>query len=562
MCRNLFSHWLTAVLLVAVAGAPMLCRAENYAFLVAVQDYDVKDLKPLQFTRSDILEFAKVLEKSGFKADKMVVMTDKSEQRRYLSEAEKIRAEFELLLAGIKEGDTLVVAFSGHGVQFEGDPKNYFCPVDADLEDPKHGKLIALSEIYERLKECPAEKRLLLVDACRKEPLSPVKKARQTVSLKSVTRPQTEAVPKGVVAVFSCSAGQESYEWPDLKHGVFFYHVLEAWNGAADSGDRKITLNQVINYATDKTTTFARLTLKAPQVPHVKSDFEGTWVLRKLEKSIEALLPAIAPFDANKAKQLQQDWAKHYRLPVELTNKTGVTLRLIPPGEFEMGAPASDKEAERPERPLHLVRIEKAFYLGKYEVTQKEWKAVMKTEPWKRKSFVKEGAQYPATYVSWNEANEFCRRISRTEGKLYRLPTEAEWEYACRAGTTTRFSFGNDERELGDYAWYGAVEGNGNARNELYAHQVGLKRPNPFGLHDMPGNVYEWCSDWFGEKYYEQSPSKDPRGPETGSARQSRGGCWRDGPERCFSSSRHASDNPSVTYSGRGFRVAAVAVSE
>jgi sulfatase modifying factor 1 len=149
----------------------------------------------------------------------------------------------------------------------------------------------------------------------------------------------------------------------------------------------------------------------------------------------------------------------------------------------------------------------------------------MGTEPRKgqSQSFVKKGANYPAVYVSWNDAVVYCKQLSEKEGKTYRLPTEAQWEYACRAGTKTMWSFGNDEKALGDYAWY-----NKNAWNidEKYAHQVGLKKPNAFGLYDMHGNVYEWCHDYYGNNYYKQSPEKDPTGPAPGSFRVLRGGSW------------------------------------
>ena len=143
----------------------------------------------------------------------------------------------------------------------------------------------------------------------------------------------------------------------------------------------------------------------------------------------------------------------------------------------------------------------------------------MGTEPW----WGKEGPNYPATYVSWNDAVAYCKKLSEKEGKTYRLPTEAEWEYACRAGTKTAWSFGNDEKVLGDYAWY---EENADDIGEEYAHQVGLKKPNAFGLYDTHGNVFEWCHDYYEEDYYQQSPTNDPQGPESGSFRVLRGGSW------------------------------------
>jgi len=167
------------------------------------------------------------------------------------------------------------------------------------------------------------------------------------------------------------------------------------------------------------------------------------------------------------------------------------------------------------------VTLTRSFHLGRTEVTQGQWKAVMGTTPWKGKEFVKEGDDYAATYVSWEDAVEFCRKLSAKEGVEYRLPTEAEWEYACRAGTTTAWSFGDDESQLGEYAWY---ETNAVYVGEIYAHIVGQKKPNPWGLYDMHGNVDEWCQDWVGE--YPSGDVTDPMGPPQGEGRVLRGGSF------------------------------------
>jgi formylglycine-generating enzyme required for sulfatase activity len=198
-----------------------------------------------------------------------------------------------------------------------------------------------------------------------------------------------------------------------------------------------------------------------------------------------------------------------------------------------MGSPES--EADRKDNETqHPVTISKPFYMQTTEVTQGQWKALMETEPWKGKEFsqyVKEGDNYPAVYISWNDAVRYCQRLSRITDNTYRLPTEAEWEYACRAETTTTWHFGDDEKALGVYAWYWDKQSPAGKRS---AHQVGLKPPNAFGLHDMHGNVLEWCHDYFAvvsvvdvsEQYYEQSPEKDPTGPTSGTFRVLRGGSW------------------------------------
>jgi formylglycine-generating enzyme required for sulfatase activity len=215
-----------------------------------------------------------------------------------------------------------------------------------------------------------------------------------------------------------------------------------------------------------------------------------------------------------------------------ITNTFGMTFNNIPAGTFTMGSPETEEGRSNNET-QHKVTITKTFYMQTTEVTQGQWKALMATEPWKGKSsepwtgknFVKEGPSYAASYVNWDDATAYCKKLSEKEGKTYRLPTEAEWEYACRAGTETRWSFGDDEKELGDYAWY---RENAWDIDERYSHQVGLKKPNAFGLYDMHGNVHEWCYDYHGKDYYKESPEKDPPGPafDVIIGRVFRGGSW------------------------------------
>ena len=223
-----------------------------------------------------------------------------------------------------------------------------------------------------------------------------------------------------------------------------------------------------------------------------------------------------------------------------ITNTIGMKLNLIPAGTFMMGSPDTEEHREDDEF-QHKVTISKAFYMQTTEVTQGKWTAVMGTGPWRGKQFTKNKgtANNAATYISWDDAVAYCKKLSEKEGKTYRLPTEAEWEYACRAGTQTSWSFGNKEKELGDYAWY---RENSYDIGETYAHQVGLKKPNAFGLFDMHGNVSEWCSDYYEPDYYKQSPEKDPTGHESGlpltAPRVLRGGSFYDSTSFTRSASR------------------------
>jgi formylglycine-generating enzyme required for sulfatase activity len=230
-----------------------------------------------------------------------------------------------------------------------------------------------------------------------------------------------------------------------------------------------------------------------------------------------------------------------------ITNTIGMTFKKIPAGTFMMGSPETEKDRADDEH-QHKVTISKAFYMQTTEVTQGQWKAIMGTDPWKGEDYVKEGANYPAMFLSWDDAVAYCKQLSAKEGKTYRLPTEAEWEYACRAGTQTTWSFGNNEASLDNYAWHFK---NAWDAGEQYAHQVGLKKPNAFGLYDMHGNVYEWCNDYYAEDYYKQSPEKDPTSPVSGSFRVLRGGCWGHEP----SCSRSALRNTTRDAANRGVNI-------
>ena len=190
----------------------------------------------------------------------------------------------------------------------------------------------------------------------------------------------------------------------------------------------------------------------------------------------------------------------------------------IPGGSYLMGS----NEGEDDERPIHNVLVD-GFYLGKYEITQQQWVELMETRPWKNLDYVREGDNYPAVNVSWFDVKHFIRKLNGISGEYFRLPTEAEWEYACRAGSTSKFAHGSLKMGLSHYAWF---YDNAFNKDERYAHEVGTRKPNKWELFDMLGNVYEWCSDWYSRNYYNKCPVNNPKGPMYGKYKVLRGGDW------------------------------------
>jgi len=195
---------------------------------------------------------------------------------------------------------------------------------------------------------------------------------------------------------------------------------------------------------------------------------------------------------------------------------------------------------------LHKVTISEPFFLGVFEVTQSQWKAVMGSNP----SYFKNNSNNPVENVSWNDCQKFLTKINTMGIGKFRLPTEAEWEYACRAGSTTRFPWGNDPNysQLRQYAWY---DGNSNGTS----HSVGQKKPNAWGLYDMHGNVWEWCSDFYGD--YSSGNQTDPRGATSGSYRVMRSGGWDNFAEQLRSAYR-SGDKPTFADVDLGFRLVRV----
>lgn len=271
----------------------------------------------------------------------------------------------------------------------------------------------------------------------------------------------------------------------------------------------------------------------------------------------------------------------------DYTNSIGMKFKNIPAGSFYMGScklSAADKEANKKrqfmgmapksaacpsggttyndanndETPQHKVRISKGFQMGIYEVTLGQFKKFIAgsgRDDLITDDFIKNnrhGDSVAVTTVSWNDAQAFIRWLNKKEGgKHYRLPTEAEWEYAARAGTTSVYSWGNSASSAGNYAWY---RKNAYDVGRKYAHTVGAKKPNPWGLYDMHGNVWEWVQDWYDENYYGRSPVNDPKGSSSGRYRVRRGGSWLNDARNLRSGDRYGY-SPSDSNIYLGFRL-------
>lgn len=290
----------------------------------------------------------------------------------------------------------------------------------------------------------------------------------------------------------------------------------------------------------------------------VQTAEDGTYILENLKAGIYTMKVQKEGYVTYTKEEIQLADGQILRLDIEMQEDEykeksdyvvtmyGLNMEMVyvEGGTFEMGA--SDEQGEdarEDEYPERAIKLD-AYHIGKYEVTQAQWKAVMGTEP----SYFK-GENLPVEQVSWDEAQEFCKRLSEATGRKYTLPTEAQWEYAARGGNKSQHFKYAGSNNINEVAWYKI---NSNSKT----HPVGGKKANELGVYDMSGNVWEWCSDWYTS--YDASNMNNPQGAVNGEERVDRGGCWCDLASNCRVSSRDY-DNPDLRYSDLGFRVVCLA---
>ncbi len=429
----------------------------------------------------------------------------------------------------------ILIGVFGHGVEYdeitaagESTSRSYFCPYDATMRnrlgsdgkpsyiaankpriEPDPTTLISMSQVFSAMALSPAGNRVLLADCCRNDPHAArgAKRGFGT-GIKSGDLPENA----NTAALFACSKGEQAMEDPTSKHGAFTKCVLD-WLAEPMGRTTAGRLGEHLDEAVPQLVKDLSMGENAQQPKYLSVNTVNLQLAALTPKPMPVPKPMPPTPRPQPADTLTGTKPGEVR---EITLPGGVTLNQVwcPPGTFTMGSPASEKGRDVNEAPVQ-VTLTKGFWLGQTEVTQSQWTAVMgaASKPWSGKEYVKEGPTFPASYISHgvntdgtieaDSATAFCEKLTEIERKAgrlptgwkYSLPTEAQWEYACRAGTKTKYSFGDDESQLDEYAWWGGRTGNGNAKTEQYAHTVATKKPNPWGLSDMHGNLWEWCQD-------------------------------------------------------------------
>jgi formylglycine-generating enzyme required for sulfatase activity/uncharacterized caspase-like protein len=541
---------------------------QKWALLIGVDDYSYAN--KLESCGRDMRALYERLRANDFPERQMFLLHDKADRSLYRPVKENIEDQLDLLLGKVDEhgktvpnsrglvedNDLVVVGFSGHGVLLDG--VSYLCPVGTKLGEPK--TLVSVEGIYNRLSACRASQKLLIIDACRNDPRPGGQKGPRATNETQGFAKSLLTPPEGILVLASCAPGQVSWEDPkELGHGVFMHFVLKGLAGEAKDKDGKVTVTGLWQFANRETKLYVAHHYGELQTPELFGKLQGDFAIGPVGDVAGGALPAAivpAPLDctgakgvsAAEVKKAQEVWAKYLgRQPEEVdVIAPGVQMKfvLVPPGKFLMGSPKGEKD-QGDDEAQHEVTITQPFYLGRTEVTQEQYQAL----GMENKSKFRGAASLPVENVSWEEADAFARALSQKNAgaKLfYRLPTEAEWEYACRGGrpSSSPFGIGRDGTSLSSHeANFDGKDSDGpygGAKTGPYLQKtspVGKYDANALGLFDMHGNVWEWCWDWHGA--YPGGKVTDPKGPAKGSLRVCRGGCWADFAMDCRAAGRN-----------------------
>ncbi len=497
--------FLALIILVIFCSSPLLAATEQRTALVIGNS--AYETGPLRNPANDAADMAQALKELGFN-----VVLKKNVRHQEMEEA------IEDFGKKLRRGGVGLFYFAGHGVQVGG--VNYLMPIGTKINkesDVKH-RAVSAEKILDEMAYANNGLNIVILDACRDNPF-----AR---SMRSTSRGLAiiSSAPEGTFISYATGAGQTAQDG-DGRNSPYTAALLKNIKKPG------LPIERVFKQV--------RVELsRQKQTPWELSSLKGEFYFRPGKHATAS--------DMEEAEPQQKDYAMARppaREPADekiTDSATGMQFVFVKGGCYQMGDTFGDGQAN--EKPVHEVCVND-FYIGKYEVTQGQWKKVM---GYNASYFSSCGENCPVESVSWNDTQEFIRKLNSQSGKTYRLPTEAEWEYAARSGgKSEKYAGGND---VDPVAWY--VDNSGRK-----THPVGQKRPNGLGLYDMSGNVWEWCSDWHGEKYYSQSSRDNPGGPSSGSWRVLRGGS-------CSGSSDYARAadrffiGPEFRYYYNGFRLA------
>lgn len=556
-----------ALLLLPALGFAQDPPIKKVALLVGVNKYQRRGFEDLRFAERDVDELGKALTNLGFTC---TVLKGSSKASQKATKA-NIEAQLNQLLKGVSKHDIVLVALSGHGQQLrvedaQGSSREdqFYCPVDAINRDP--ASQFSLSFLIDEQLAKRGGRNVILVDACRDEPDDPGRGAKGVQG-------SVVSLPEDTAILFSCRAGQRSYEKEELGggHGVFTHCVLEALRGS--SQQKTISWTDV--------------------VAHVNRRMQSEEIRRLLPTGVKQtpIQASVLPYT---------ELGAIHAVPPGQVNRLGMQLKLIPAGPFRMGSQLSVEQVAEQfahpsfpkslnaklERPAKSMRVFKPFYLGAHEVTVAQfrtfvtetnyvtdaedpnkkprpggfgWDAAKETFgfgtqfSWKRVGFAQTD-DHPVVNVSYRDAVQFCAWLTRKEGRVYRLPNETEWEYACRAGTSGLYSIGKSAQaaarraNLWDAAFHRVYKRTSNFTTNVddghaFTARVGSFAANPWGLFDTHGNVAEWCT-----------PSYPPAKGMPPSIKPYRGGHFMSPPIFARSASRNGSQETMGWYKV-GFRV-------
>jgi len=546
--RSLFLAWVVYM----SSGTPVSQAQESnrkfYALVVGVSEYYSSKLTKLEFASKDASDLEKVLKGRGY--DVKCLNTERGRNdARLIPNKKNIEEAVEWLVRNRKRNETILLALSGHGTTLEVKDANkrfpFFCPSDSsldsiikvDVETGRHESMVNINWLMERLGQSDADDKLIIVDACRN-----LQQAKQ----KNVDSSDIKAV-SGVAVIYGCKNGQFSYEFKKGRNGYLTHWLLKAFDGgAAQNGE--INFGNLMSYLSSSMRKNSKTDLNGEdQEPKfLTGDTGGITLAVKVSGSM-----------GNPDNTTNNEGTSNQpisRIPRVVKSAIGMQLNLIrvPAGEFLMGSP-KDEEGYKDSERQHPVRISKPYYMGMTEVTQKQYSKVMGVNPSEFADTLKNGDR-PVEQVSYWDAVSFCKQLSEKEGKRYRLPTEAEWEWACRGQSKGQskgaYCFGDDPKNLDEFAVYD--ENSKGSDKTLSTDPVAFKIPNKFGLYDMHGNVEEWVADWDAD--YPGEVSVDPRGPEDGKLKVYRGGSFVD-PARLLRSASRNAMSPDKLDKSIGFRV-------